>query len=442
MNTIVDGATFSFEIKRENEKALSELLKQVHRERNELNGIIPFRKADHLHFASLVMLPEELAPNLKTLPPRLLLLTTFTGNRKKHIHELMSLNAEAWHQIFSSCSAYKASSASENFLTHFIMKQRISNTVYNAYQYFSREDVEQEGKLRNLLEEYLDSACDDPSFASLSPKQIRERLQNFVRTQPGLQWAIKPFKIGLSNYLRWNYKKLLLLFGVPALALCAILSLFIHSLALKIIAIVFLIALLLFILMIVFLRISESHRDPEQHPTDQHIFDITSKEKAIVTNEMSVIGPVKREWIRHLFLSFILQAVKPLRPNMFIPTVHTARWAITDGVNRLVFIAYFDNTSEGYANDFVDSENRSRRLNLIFGNGYGFPPTRFAVYAGGASDRRGYMNAVRKNQCITSVWYSTHETLGILNVLNNRAIRKGLFGKMKEDEIKDWLLHF
>ncbi|MFI5135650.1 MAG: hypothetical protein ACHQD9_07340 [Chitinophagales bacterium] len=442
MNNIVDGATFSFEIKKENEETLSGLLKQVHDERNDLKGIIPFRKAEHLHYASFVMLPEETAPNMKSLPPRLLVLTTFTGNRKKHIEELISLSPESWHRIFSCCAEYKSENFSENSLLHFMIKHRRSNTVYNAYQYFSKEDAEREGKLRNLIEEYLDGVSKDTAFLSLSPQKIRERIQNFVKSQPELLWAITPFRIGFSNYLRWNYKRILLLSGVPALLICSVLSLFIHSLALKIIAIIFLIALLLLILMIVFLRISESHRDPQQQPTDQHIFDITSKEKAIVTNEMSVIGPVKREWIRHVFLAFVLQFLKPFRPIMFIPTVHMARWAITDHVNRVIFIAYFDNTSEGYANDFVDSENRSRRLNLIFGNGYGFPPTKFAVYAGGASDRRGYMNAVRKNQRITSVWYSTHETLGILNVLNNRAIRKGLFGKMKDEEIKNWLLHF
>jgi membrane protein implicated in regulation of membrane protease activity len=178
---------------------------------------------------------------------------------------------------------------------------------------------------------------------------------------------------------------------------------------------------------------------PIEPLSDKRIKEITVKEYHPVVNEMSVINVLKPGWIRPFFLGLTLRLVPLIRAFNYIPSVHTARWLQTDNGRRLVFIAYFDNTSEGYAHDFVDSTKRTRNLNLIFGHALGFPATRYAILDGG-KDRRQYMLGVRKSQHLTGVWYNSHPELSITNVKNNRAIRKGLFGKVKEgEEVEAWL---
>src|SRR6185436_8946259 len=108
----------------------------------------------------------------------------------------------------------------------------------------------------------------------------------------------------------------------------------------------------------------------------------------------------------------ILWMARQIRPFSYIPTVQTSRWLQIDKGWRLVFIAYFDNTSEGYANDFVDSPPFILRVNLMFGHGWGFPATKWAIGAGG-KDRKAYMDAVRRQGKLTSVWYDSHPALSI-----------------------------
>lgn len=171
---------------------------------------------------------------------------------------------------------------------------------------------------------------------------------------------------------------------------------------------------------------------------DERVRAIAEKESQAVVNEMSVISTLKKGRIRPFFLGLTLRLVPLIRAFNYIPSVHSARWLQTDNGRRLVFIAYFDNTSEGYAHDFVDSTKRTRNLNLIFGHAMGFPPTRYAILDGG-KDRRQYMLGVRRSQVLTSVWYNSHPSLSITNITRNRAIRKGLAGKIKEEEVADWL---
>lgn len=213
------------------------------------------------------------------------------------------------------------------------------------------------------------------------------------------------------------------------------------NLVYSIIAIIFLSFVGLFILMMVLLRINERINEFVLPPEESVIKAITDKERYPVCNEMNVIGPLKRGYIRPISLAFILWVVRHIRAFGFIPTVHTSRWLQLDGGWRIVFVSYFDNTSEGYANDFVDSESMTMKVNLMFSNGFGFPPSRWGILSGG-TDRRGYMEAVRRQGKITSVWYNSHPTLSILNIRTNRKIRAGLWNKMNDVQVKEWLQLF
>lgn len=154
---------------------------------------------------------------------------------------------------------------------------------------------------------------------------------------------------------------------------------------------------------------------------------------------MTVIAPLKKGWIRRVFLALTLKLVGLVAYFAYIPTVHTARWLQMDRGKRLVFIANFDNLSEAYAHDFVDSERRSMNMAVIFSHAFGFPATRWLVHKQ-YNHRSEYMKGVRAHQKITQFWYSYNRDLSVENVKRNRAFRAGLFKKMDDPAIKDWLL--
>jgi hypothetical protein len=154
---------------------------------------------------------------------------------------------------------------------------------------------------------------------------------------------------------------------------------------------------------------------------------------------MTVIAPLKKGWIRRIFLAVSLRLISLVGYFTYIPTVHTARWLQIDRGKRLVFIANFDNISEAYAHDFVDSENRSRNLSVIFSHAAGFPPTTWLVKKG-YNHRSEYMKGVRAHQKITQFWYAFNTELSVENLKTNRRFREGLFKSMDEEKIREWLL--
>ena len=191
------------------------------------------------------------------------------------------------------------------------------------------------------------------------------------------------------------------------------------------------------------IRIKESEDTPvTQRQPDSFIKEIEDRERFYVTNEMTVVGALKPGLVRRIFLFITLKAVIPIRFLNYIPTVSTARWLQIDDGKRLVFIAYYTNTSEGYARDFVDSKQRSQNMNAIFSHGIGFPHTRWVIKDGGGKDPRGYMNTVRGNQHITQVWYAPYPKLSVDNIVMNRKIRQGLHGSLNGEELDAWLRLF
>jgi hypothetical protein len=76
---------------------------------------------------------------------------------------------------------------------------------------------------------------------------------------------------------------------------------------------------------------------------------------------------------------------------------------------------------------------------VVFSHAAGFPPTKWLVKRG-YNHRSQYMNGVRVHQKITQFWYAFNTDLSVENLKNNRKFREGLFKKMEDDEIKEWLL--
>ncbi|MBK9731898.1 MAG: hypothetical protein IPO83_11545 [Chitinophagaceae bacterium] len=445
MNTVCNGATFSFQIDRGKVSELEALLLQMKADPSG-NAVFPMGKLKYVHYASWVLVPEEKMPNGKLLPIHLLLLTTYWGNRKAHIRELSELSLPGLRQIMSCCEGYVENGNIEKYLYQFLKRHCVVNSTYNAFQYATVEDIKNEEALRKEIENFLDQESVNSSFLQQSAKNIRDQIQQHVKAKPEFSWATTAWKRGFANNWALNGNWILLQLFFLLLLLTSLFGLFHHNLFSSIAFWLLLSMLIGFGLMLILFRLNELKlaiqvKNNVTHASDEENKKIADQECERVCNEMTVTGPLKAGFIRPVILYVLLAFARIRRANIFIPTVHTARWLQLDGGRRIVFIAYFDNTSDGYARDFVDSARRTKKVNLILGHGNGYPYTRWALFEGG-KDANGYMNTVRKQQKLTNVWYATHKELSILNVLNNQLIRRGLWGEMKEEEVKQWLQYF
>ncbi|WP_103071392.1 hypothetical protein [Aquimarina sediminis] len=441
MHTVHNGLTISTQIKSGQRESLEQLLNEINDSKDREGAIFEFNKLATVHFITWIIVNAEETPEGKKLPERLLLMTSYTGSKKVHYAELVEIGITALHEVYSHCEDYSYENCpTRDHMVRFLKSFSKANTYYTGFQYITHLQVVQENQLRDAIQLYLDKQQDDEEFLSLDVRNIRIKIQEFVKSKPEFDWATKPVKKTFGNF--WNlYGGMVIMLSVLGiLILLSIAHIFIPGI-ITLVGLCLLISLILFIaFLLIGLRINESNPHiPVTPVSDQRIHEIVSKETFPVKNEMSVITPLKTGSIRPIFLAVTLWLVQRVRASSYIPSVHTARWVQIDKGKRFVFIAYFDNTSEGYAHDFVDSTKRTRNLNLIFGHALGFPVTRFAILGGG-KDRKGYITGVRANQKIAQVWYSTNQTLGILNIKNNNEIRKGLFGKLKEEEIEQWLL--
>jgi hypothetical protein len=337
-------------------------------------------------------------------------------------------------------------SASEKSLFSFLKSHCVTNTVFNAFQFATVDDIKNEESLHDEIENFLDQEETNFYSQKISAKQVREKIRQHIQTKPQFQWALTPWKLSFADKWAYHSPWILLRAIVVLIILISLFGLFDHNIVSVVAFWILAGIIVLGMLMFLAFRLNETrvavqtnhYVDPR---SDSQLKEIYDQENQFVCNEMTVTGPLKQGFIRPIWLRMLLSFARTRRQFLFIPTVHAARWLQIDNGRRLIFAAYFDNTSDGYAHDFVDSDRRTRKVNLVLGNGNGYPPTRWAALDGG-KDANGYMTTVRNQQKLTNVWYSTHKRLSIQNVLANQQIRRGLAGDMNEEQVKKWLQYF
>jgi len=440
MHTVHAGYSISVPIQPGKAPAVEQLLTQLNADPGN-NPQLPFAKSSTTHFVSGVVLPEQNSHG-KTMPATLMLMTSYTGPRKVHLDELVSIGATGLRNLFRNCKGYpKAADSSAEALKSFLKKHRKPDTFYTGMQYITHNDIAREEALREAIEDYLDS--DHHQLANKSGAEVRKSIQQFVQGRPEFDWAKTPWKKSLMDW--WVLYRALVYFLLilVTLVLSPILWLIFKGPVLGTLAIAFGVLAVVAVLLILIFRLNEmrEHFQAGRQP-DAKVRAILATQKHPVINEMTVAGPLKKGWIRPVFLFAALKVVVFLRGLAYIPTVATARWLLIDGGRRLVFISNFANLSEGYVRDFIDSQKRGSRINIIFGQGYGYPPTKWILGDGAIDDPNGFMNVVYSMQHPTQFWYWPFKHLSVDNININRKIRLGLYGDQTAEETTDWLKLF
>ncbi|EON76633.1 Peroxidase [Lunatimonas lonarensis] len=414
------------------------LLEQLNQQLKESQSAYR-EKLETVLFLSWLVLPVQWYAGNERLPARILLMTSYVGDRRHHLRELAEYFGDHLKQVFEMSDEFPKRGKKINMVA-FLRRRAVPNTFYSGFKFIDTHEIAQEAHLKEAVFKHLSQKVLDGELTDDSPQSIKDQIESYITGHPSYQWVRKG-----SRGLGWDKFRMLFPLGIFALLMggsliSLVLCFFIDSFLLSLLAWVFPSFVVLMGLLLVLLRFNElSPHIPGSEASDDRIREIVRRETNPVINEMTVIAPLKKGWIRRVFLAVSLRLVFLIRYFSYIPTVHTARWLQLDRGRRLVFIATFDNISEAYAHDFVDSERRTMNMAVIFSHAFGFPATRWLVHKQ-YNHRSEYMKGVRAHQQITQCWYAHNHELSVENLKNNRAFRLGLFRKMKESEIRNWLL--
>jgi hypothetical protein len=178
-------------------------------------------------------------------------------------------------------------------------------------------------------------------------------------------------------------------------------------------------------------------------PTSEHIRRISEGEDFFSQNPFSGVGYIKPGIFRQSTVRFVLWLTRYGAEHLYnngalagVKTIHFARWIIIDDGRRTLFMSNYDGSLESYMSDFIDKV--AWGLNAVFSNGEGWPRTNWLI-KGGAENELEFKSFLRSHQLPTQVWYTAYGDLPAVNVDNNTAIRKGLYGPMSRQEAEEWL---
>ena len=388
------------------------------------NPHVPFPSLTRLHFASLVLNSDA------TYGPYLVFENNFDGPLEAYLDELYRHSAPGLHRIYSYCLDYPAASGPDRQqMLSYLRNHIVRPNAYHIGNFGrSAERTRREDSLRDKLENFLDD------FVRKGPGGqaaglIRQRVQDFVRSEPALAWATNPNP--RQTAIEWLKPRLML-------ALLAV--------------IVFLLLPILILPVIIWalvLRYKEQ-RDPAPDKFDklnERIGDLLEREdkSRVVQNHLAHMTMVKPGLFRRATLRILLWVVNLVARTqdngklMGIPSIHYAHWSMIDNGRRLLFLSNFDGSWENYLDDFIDKA--SFGLTAVWSNTQEFPRT-FLLFWQGAEDGDRFKAWARDKQFHTNVWYSAYPSLTVETIDNNSSIREELFTPLDEKATREWLWRF
>lgn len=439
MHTVHSGFSIVSPIKDGKAETVSQFLKELNNDPGS-NSQIPFSKSSTTHFVTGSVLPAQ--DYLKsTLPATLLFATSFSGPSKKHVEELIKIGRNGLCELFQNCKDFPYRAAvSDDELKQFMMRNRHWDTFYSGMQFITPLDIRREDELRLFIKDFIDNQSYEKPAKDISCKAIKNEIQKFVSENPDFEWAHKPWKKTFNDNLIFYFP--LITTSIVALTLMAsVVALFFSdNLIFKIGSSI--LGLIIISAIIIILKIRSYEKQNQfvagRQPDDQ-VKKIMCSQNHPVINEMTVCSPLKEGGLRPLFFRLALRAVNLGRGSFGIPSVATARWMAVDKGRRMVFISNFSNLSESYVRDFIDNISSAKKINLLFGQGRGYPPTKWIMTGGSINNPNAFMDVVFLYQYVTNFWYCPHSHLNIDNININRKIRQGLFVDMNEVKSREWL---
>jgi hypothetical protein len=390
---------------------------------NSRNSVVPFGEFDTLHFARFVILDDATTGDIAVYgvqppayPLSLAFLADFDGDYNSFLRDLVQRAGDGLRRVFSHCDGF---SSSTDLLSWMKQYEHRPSTYYVNWVGRTGRQCREEAALRDALIAHLQSA---PEIAKLPAGQLRQKLREFVlgeqrRGALTLTAAAKtPAGWWLRNALHAVLVAPALLGAVTVWGVVLLLSLRGHEKADPVIA---------------------------PRPDAAQAARLAEIEDYEVTNQFSAMGSLKPGLFRAWTLRLILWAIDYTARHVYtrgrlarVHTIHFARWVFIDNGKRLFFASNYDGSLDSYMDDFINKV--SFGLNVVFGNGVGYPTTRWLLLDG-AKDEQTFKYFLRRHELPTDVWYNAHTGFTAFDLHRNSVLRQGLEASgMTDGEARQW----
>jgi hypothetical protein len=392
------------------------------------NPVLPFADFPALHVARLLLLEDRTLEDLRahgvaprTYPLCLAFLGDVDGDGDAFLEDAARRAPEGLRAVFSCCEGLGPGSD----LLAWMRDHRVRPAAqFVNWQGRTVRRVREDAALRDALQRHVRAA--GPDLASRPARVVHAALRERVAED------VAAGRLTLSEEaptpLGWRLRKVAHLVGVPLLLLAA-------SPALVVVGAVFVARLR---------RLEKT--DPEICPrTDPtHAARLALLEDHDVTNQFSAMGSLKPGFVRLWTTRFALLLIDWGARHLYtrgrlarVRTIHFARWVFLNSHERVIFFSNYDGSLESYMDDFINKVGFG--LNLAFGNGVGYPRTRWLV-GGGCGDERKFKEYLRRHQVPTQVWYKAYPGLTAVDLERNVRVREGLEAASPgEEEARQWL---
>jgi hypothetical protein len=386
------------------------------------NDVLPLGALPDVHFARLLLLDESRDLDGERLPARLVYLSDVDGSVARHLGALVAVGGDGLDRLFGACRGYPGAPTPGRRLIFLRANLVRPDAVYVNAPGRSTRQIRDEARLREELERFLD----ERDWSEEGPEELHAAIEGFVSGRPDLAWALRP---------------------ASGRGLLAGLRVWVERVGLLAVAVVMLPALLVAVpVVLVAVRLQE-RREQREQPEDPASVpggrDVAGREDLAAQNPFSAVGFLKPGRFRRITSTVLLRAVDIAARQVYahgqlagIRTIHFARWMFLDDKRRMLFASNYDGSLESYMDDFINTV--AWGLNAVFGNGIGYPPTRWLV-GRGAKDEQAFKAFLRSHQLPTQVWYSAYPRLTAANIANNAGIRAGLAERpTQRDELEEW----
>lgn len=423
--------TIRVEISQSKEAALRKILDEINQDPAN-NAQLPFSRFSALHFARFIIVEGPDHPT--KYQSALFFMANIDGPIEPFLHELIATCSSGLDQIFSHCLTYPPSKqlSAESRYIFLSSHQLEAQTDYINTVGRKASTIQQEDELRLALQSFLDYV-DAEAFSSATA--LRKAVISFVENQPDLAWALVKQN---QPSLLWRSIEQARFVGLTALG--SLLLLWTWP---------------ILVAWVIILRRREFHDPEDTHrPPLERLNTLRATEDIAAHNPFAAVGYLKPGILRKTTAQSLLIAAQVVLRHVFnkgdlagipllgldgVDTIHFAHWTMIDDDQRLLFTSNYDGSLESYMVDFIDKV--AWGLNLIFSNGQGYPRTRWIVHDGAKKEQR-FKDYLGNHQIENQVWYSAYPHLTAVNIANNEAIHKGLWGRMSERQAKDWLKRF
>ena len=409
------GATLYATVRPDSINALKQELGAI-QARVEADGM-PFKRSPRIHYARFVFIEEALDAGLGHCGPGLAYQADFDGPLDRHLDELANIAAAELDRL----GLFLVDPIAPDFAgrRQWLKDHVIPDATFyvNAIGRTVRQ-IRSEARLREKIEDFLDRTKPPVDDAQAFHRHIRD----FVRSEPSLQWALKPVP-DFAWRVRRNIARIaLILIAIPVVILTAP----------------------LLILWALAIRWHEKiERGDPPIPEPAHVAELANAEDRTLQNQFSAIGFRKATWLRLASPVIFLWLAKIVVRYFFdtnnladLKTIHFAHWTFIDRKRRMLFTSNYDGSHENYMGDFIDIVGWG--LNASFSHGIEYPRTRWLIIDG-AWNERTFKRHNRNRQITTQVWYAAYPNLSAINIAENAKLRASLSAPQTEKQEIDWL---